>query len=343
MTESQQSSLIAVEDLVVEFHTEGGVVRAVNGVSFAIPRSGTLALIGESGCGKSVTSLALLNLVRPPGRIAGGTITYTGADGTARQTTDWKPGSEQMRRFRGADVAMIFQEPMTSFDPLFTVGEQIIETVQAHQPRIGAGKAREIAIDMLRKVRLPNPETLVDRYPHQLSGGMRQRVMIAMALCCGPRLLIADEPTTALDVTTESQILDLLRQLQGEMDMAMLFVTHDLAIASEIADEIAVMYLGYVVERGPTAEVLSHPSHPYTLALLASIPKLDDEPGGRLNAIRGMVPNPDEMPSGCPFHTRCDAFMPGLCDQRMPELYHCGNGHQARCFLVDPEFGRAGA
>jgi len=340
MQQAQSSPLIAVDDLVVEFHTEGGVVRAVNGVSFAIPRGGTLALIGESGCGKSVTSLALLNLVRPPGRITGGTITYTDPEGRALQTTDWKPNSERMRKFRGADVAMIFQEPMTSFDPLFTVGEQIVETLHAHLPHIGRGKARDIAIEMLRKVRLPNPETLVDRYPHQLSGGMRQRVMIAMALCCGPRLLIADEPTTALDVTTESQILDLLRQLQGEMEMAVLFITHDLAVASEIANEIAVMYLGYVVESGATDDVLGNPSHPYTRALLASIPKLDDEPGGRLNAVRGMVPTPDEMPSGCPFHTRCDAFMPGLCDRRMPQLYPCGDGHQARCFLVDPELER---
>ncbi|WDR05538.1 ABC transporter ATP-binding protein [Devosia rhodophyticola] len=337
MTEPNVSPLLSVDDLVVEFHTEGGVVRAVNGVSFAIEKGATLALIGESGCGKSVTSLALLNLVRPPGKIASGTITYTGDDAEARLITDWKSSSEQMRQFRGAEVAMIFQEPMTSFDPLFTIGEQIVEMVLAHRPKTSRSAARDIAIDMLGLVRLPQPEVLIDRYPHQLSGGMRQRVMIAMALCCGPNLLIADEPTTALDVTTESQILDLLRQLQSELGMAMLFITHDLAVASEVADDIAVMYLGYVVERGAAADVLSSPSHPYTRALLDSLPKIDTDPASRLNAIKGMVPTPDEMPRGCPFHTRCREAMPGLCDQRLPELYACGQGHQARCFLVDPQ------
>jgi peptide/nickel transport system ATP-binding protein len=245
-----------------------------------------------------------------------------------------------MRQFRGSEVAMIFQEPMTSFDPLFTIGEQIVEMILSHGARTSRREARAHAIEMLGRVRLPQPEGLVDRYPHQLSGGMRQRVMIAMALCCGPSLLIADEPTTALDVTTESQILDLLRELQRELGMAMLFITHDLAVASEVADEIAVMYLGYVVERGTAADVLANPAHPYTRALLESIPKLDEEPGGRLNAIRGMVPTPDEMPPGCPFHTRCREFMPGLCDRRMPELYVAGEGHESRCFLVDPELER---
>jgi oligopeptide/dipeptide ABC transporter ATP-binding protein len=332
--------LVEVDDLRIEFRTEGGIIHAVNGVSFAIASGKTLALIGESGCGKSVTSLAMLNLVRPPGRISSGSINFNGS-GARQDIVAWKPNSEPMRRFRGASVAMIFQEPMTSFDPLFTMGEQITEMVRAHQPKIDAAGARAIAVDMLRRVRLPNPETLVDRYPHQLSGGMRQRVMIAMALCCGPQLLIADEPTTALDVTTESQILDLLRQLQDEFGMAMLFVTHDLAVASEMADEIAVMYLGYIVEQGPAAEVLRNPSHPYTQALLNSIPKIDDEPAGRLQAVRGMVPTPDEMPSGCPFRTRCDSFMPGLCDRRLPELYDIGDAHAARCFLVDPAFERA--
>ncbi len=334
---AEHTPLIEVDDLRIEFRTEGGVVHAVNGVSFAIEPGKTLALIGESGCGKSVTSLAMLNLVRPPGRISGGSITFA-ADGQRQDIVGWKPSSERMRQFRGGSVAMIFQEPMTSFDPLFTVGEQIIEMVRAHRPGLDGKAARAIAVEMLRKVRLPNPETLADRYPHQLSGGMRQRVMIAMALCCGPQLLIADEPTTALDVTTESQILDLLRELQDELGMAMLFITHALAVASEMADEIAVMYLGYIVEQGPAAEILAHPSHPYTRALLDSIPKIDDEPAGRLKTVRGMVPTPDEMPSGCPFRTRCDFFMPGVCDQRLPELYRAGEGHLARCFLIDPAF-----
>jgi oligopeptide/dipeptide ABC transporter ATP-binding protein len=340
LARTKATPFVEVEDLKIEFRTEGGIVRAVNGVSFVIEPGKTLALIGESGCGKSVTSLAMLNLVRPPGRISGGAITVA-VDGQRENVVAWKPLSERMRQFRGGSVAMIFQEPMTSFDPLFTVGEQIVEMLRAHRPGIDTKTARASAVDMLRKVRLPNPETLVDRYPHQLSGGMRQRVMIAMALCCGPQLLIADEPTTALDVTTESQILDLLRQLQEEMGMAMLFITHDLAVASEMADEIAVMYLGYIVEQGPAAEVLNNPSHPYTQALLDSIPKIDDEPTGRLKAVRGMVPTPDEMPSGCPFRTRCDYFIPGVCDRRLPDLYPVSTDHTARCVLVDPQFESA--
>jgi oligopeptide/dipeptide ABC transporter ATP-binding protein len=331
----EHKPLIEVEDLRIEFRTEGGIVHAVNGVSFAIEPRKTLALIGESGCGKSVTSLAMLNLVRPPGRISSGSINFA-VDGLRQNIVDWKPNAERMRQFRGGSVAMIFQEPMTSFDPLFTVGEQIIETIRAHRPGLDSKAARAVAIEMLRKVRLPNPGTLADRYPHQLSGGMRQRVMIAMALCCGPQLLIADEPTTALDVTTESQILDLLRELQDELGMAILFITHALAVASEMADEIAVMYLGYIVEQGPATEVLANPQHPYTKALLDSIPKIDDEPAGRLKTVRGMVPTPDEMPSGCPFRTRCDFFMPGICDKQLPTLYRTGENHLARCFLVDP-------
>ncbi|HZY51433.1 MAG TPA: ABC transporter ATP-binding protein [Devosia sp.] len=338
--ENAPKPLVEVDDLRIEFRTEGGTVRAVNGVSFTIEAGRTLALIGESGCGKSVTSLAMLNLVRPPGRISGGSINFV-ADGQRENIVRWKPSSERMRQFRGSSVAMIFQEPMTSFDPLFTVGEQIVEMIRAHRPGTDGKAARALAVEMLRKVRLPNPETLADRYPHQLSGGMRQRVMIAMALCCGPKLLIADEPTTALDVTTESQILDLLRELQDELGMAMLFVTHALAVASELADEIAVMYLGHIVEQGPAAAVLANPSHPYTKALLDSIPKIDDEPTGRLKTVRGMVPTPDETPSGCPFRTRCDFFMPGLCDRQLPALYETGENHFARCFLVDPSRGGA--
>jgi peptide/nickel transport system ATP-binding protein len=235
---------------------------------------------------------------------------------------------------------MIFQEPMTSFDPLYTVGEQIIETLVAHKRGLSRAEARAQAIEMLAKVRLPSPEILVDRYPHQLSGGMRQRVMIAMALSCGPKLLIADEPTTALDVTTESQILDLLQNLQQELGMAVMFITHDLAVASEMADEVVVMYLGYVVERGPTDEVLNNPQHPYTQALLDSVPRIDADSKERLRAIEGMVPTPDQMPRGCPFHTRCRHFIPGVCDAALPPLYPAGTDHEARCVLVAPDFAR---
>jgi len=340
----RSTPLISVKGLVTEFKAEAGLVRAVNGIDFEIPAGGTIAVLGESGCGKSVTGLSLLNLVRHPGSIAGGRITYYG-NGAEQpvEITSLKPTSEAMRRLRGAEMAMIFQEPMTSFDPLFTVGEQIIETLLVHYPKLTRPEARQRAIEMLGKVRMPSPELMVDRYPHQLSGGMRQRVMIAMALSCNPKLLIADEPTTALDVTTESQILDLLRDLQAELGMAIMFITHDLAVASEMADEVIVMYLGYVVEKGPVAETLQRPRHPYTQALLDSIPKLGAPPGERLKAIAGMVPTPDQMPSGCPFHTRCPVAIPGVCNVRLPELYDCGPAHQARCVLVDPAFQGAAA
>jgi peptide/nickel transport system ATP-binding protein len=328
--------LIQVSGLITEFRSDGGSFRAVNGIDFAIPRGGTLAVLGESGCGKSVTGLSLLNLVRHPGAIVGGTITYHPSDGSSVEITALPPTSDAMRKLRGAEMAMIFQEPMTSFDPLFTVGEQIIETILVHEPRLRRPEARQRAIEMLAKVRMPSPEVMIDRYPHQLSGGMRQRVMIAMALSCGPKLLIADEPTTALDVTTESQILDLLKSLQEEMGMAIMFITHDLAVASEMADEVVVMYLGYVVEQGPVDDVLMAPRHPYTQALLNSVPKLGDDPNTKLNAISGMVPTPDQMPSGCPFHTRCPHFIPGTCDTQLPDLRIAGPGHRARCVLVDP-------
>ncbi len=327
--------LVNVRGLVAEFKTEGGVVRALNGIDFSIPPGRTLAVLGESGCGKSVTAQCLLNLVRAPGRISAGTIHYTGS-GVPVNIAALSPTSEAMRKLRGAEIAMIFQEPMTSFDPLFTVGEQITEMLHAHDRTLTKSAARARAIAMLGRVRLPSPELIFDRYPHQLSGGMRQRVMIALALSCGPKLLIADEPTTALDVTTESQILDLLRQLQGELGMSIMFITHDLGVASEMADEVIVMYLGYVVEQGPAARVLTTPAHPYTRALLDSIPKLGDPPGGRLNAIKGMVPTPDQMPPGCPFHTRCAMVIPGLCDRVLPPLYPTGDGCLSRCHLNAP-------
>jgi len=337
----ETTPLISVEGLVTEFRTEGGLVRAVNGIDFTIPRGGTLAVLGESGCGKSVTGLSLLNLIRPPGGIAGGRITYYGMEGGKPvEITSLPPTSEAMRKLRGSEIGMIFQEPMTSFDPLYTVGEQIIETLMAHKRGLSRAAARAQAIEMLAKVRLPSPEILVDRYPHQLSGGMRQRVMIAMALSCGPKLLIAEEPTTALDVTTESQILDLLQNLQQELGMAVMFITHDLAVASEMADEVVAMYLGYVVERGPVEDVLNNPSHPYTQALLESVPRLDADSKERLRTIEGMVPTPDQMPRGCPFHTRCRHFMPGICDTALPPLYAAGPDHEARCVLVAPDFAK---
>ncbi len=327
--------LVDVRGLVVEFKTESGKVRALNGIDFAIARGRTLAVLGESGCGKSVTAQCILNLVRHPGSITAGSITYSGS-GSPVNIAALPPTSEAMRRMRGPEIGMIFQEPMTSFDPLFTVGEQIIETLQAHDRKLPRAAARELVIAMLGRVRLPSPELIVDRYPHQLSGGMRQRVMIALALSCGPKLLIADEPTTALDVTTESQILDLLRQLQAELGMSIMFITHDLGVASEMADAVVVMYLGHIVEQGPADQVLTNPAHPYTRALMNSVPKFGTAAGDRLQAIKGMVPTPDQMPTGCPFHTRCDAVMPGLCDRVLPDLWPSGTERFSRCHLSAP-------
>jgi peptide/nickel transport system ATP-binding protein/glutathione transport system ATP-binding protein len=332
------SALLSVENLHVGFGRDPRANEVVRGISFSLAAAQTLAIVGESGSGKSVTALSINRLVDyGGGRITAGNISLQLGDGSAVDVVN--AAERDMVDIRGRDIGMIFQEPMTSLNPVHTVGAQIEEAFRLSRG-LGGRAAREAARQALERVRIPDAASRLKYYPHQLSGGMRQRVMIAMALCCGPSLLIADEPTTALDVTTESQILDLLRELQRELGMAMLFITHDLAVASEVADEIAVMYLGYVVERGAAADVLGQPSHPYTRALLDSIPKLGETAGGRLNAIRGMVPTPDEMPPGCPFHTRCREFMPGLCDRRLPELYVAGEGHESRCFLIDPELER---
>jgi peptide/nickel transport system ATP-binding protein len=289
------TSVLEVRDLVTEFATEAGTVRAVDGVSFDIPARGTLGVVGESGCGKSVTALSIMRLVTsPPGRIASGTIRY--GDRDLLQL----PAAE-MRAIRGNRIAMIFQEPMTSLNPVFTVGDQIGEAVRLHQ-RKSRKEGRAAAIEMLQLVGIPSPEERVDAYPHQLSGGMRQRVMIAMALACKPDLLIADEPTTALDVTIQAQILDLLRQLQRDLGMSILLITHDLGVVAETCDEVVVMYAGRVVERAPTEALFDHPRHHYTAGLLRSVPNGTHE---RLQEIPGMVPALDALPVGCKFVDRC--------------------------------------
>ena len=327
--------LLEVQDLKTHFFTQRGVVRAVNGVSFAIRRGQALGVIGESGCGKSITSLSILRLLQKPGKIVDGKISYHGLDqsnGQPVEITTLDPDSAQMRAIRGGQIAMIFQEPMTSLDPVYTIGNQIVEGILCHR-EVSQTEAREIAREMLKRVNMPDPQRILDSYPHQLSGGMRQRAMIAMALACGPSLLIADEPTTALDVTTEAQILELLRDLQSDFGMAIMYITHNLGVVAEMVDEAIVMYLGKVVERAPVEILLNDPKHPYMQALLRSIPRLGQKSTARLDAISGMVPSPFAIPSGCAFHPRCPHFMPGVCDVKEPPVIELGPGHAVNCFL----------
>jgi peptide/nickel transport system ATP-binding protein len=334
MFASMAEALLEIRDLVTEFRTEHGVVRAVDGVSFEIPRRSTLGVVGESGCGKSVTALSVMRLIAdPPGRIAGGHIQYDGKDLLALP-------EDEMRAIRGNRIAMIFQEPMTSLNPVFTVGEQVAEAVRLHQKKKRA-EAMQVAIEMFRVVGIPSPEERVHAYPHQLSGGMRQRVMIAMALACRPDLLIADEPTTALDVTIQAQILDLLRQLQAELGMAILLITHDLGVVAETCAEVVVMYAGRVVERAATADLFAAPRHHYTAGLLRSVPSYGEHPGhpyregvherGRLQEIKGMVPPLWALPTGCTFADRCPAVQ-ARCRAEVPPLERVG-ASMVRCFF----------
>ncbi len=318
--------LLQVQDLETHFHTDEGTARAVAGVSFSVDEQETLGIVGESGCGKSVTALSILRLIPdPPGRIEGGKVIF--------QNRDLLSISErEMRRIRGNEIAMIFQEPMTSLNPVYTVGEQIGEVLRLHR-EMSREEARGRAIEMLRRVRIPDPEQRVEEYPHLLSGGQRQRVMIAMALACDPALLIADEPTTALDVTVQAQILDLLRQLQGELGMAIILITHDLAVIAEMAHRVVVMYAGIVAESGTVEQIFDGPNHPYTEGLKAAIPKLGEKVD-RLSTIPGTVPSPYEEIVGCPFQNRCPYVM-DICRREFPALYRLEPGHEARCFLYD--------
>ena len=317
--------ILEVNDLKTYFGTDDGVVKAVDGVSFHINRGETLAVVGESGSGKSVTSLSIMRLIAtPPGRIAGGEMLFEGQDLV-------KKSESEMRKIRGNDISMIFQEPMTSLNPVYTVGDQIAEAIQLHQKK-NRSQAMKLAAEMLDLVGIPEPGKRVHNYPHQMSGGMRQRVMIAMALSCGPKLLIADEPTTALDVTIQAQILDLMRQLQREIGMSILFITHDLGVVAEIADRVVVMYAGRAVEEGDVREIFAKPQMPYTLGLMNSIPRVDRAAlhQDRLAAIPGNVPNPLYLPPGCAFHPRC-AFVQDKCKEAIPPLEDTGGGHMVRC------------
>jgi peptide/nickel transport system ATP-binding protein len=350
------NNLLEIKDLKTQFFTDDGIVRAVDGVSFDLERGKITCIVGESGCGKSITARSILQIVDPPGRVVEGKIlfhrTARGIDALATGNGDRRysapamsassevidlaaldPRGPKIREIRGKDIAMIFQEPMTSLSPIHTIGDQISEVILLHMP-ITKEEAKERTIEMLRRVGIPRPADRFGAYTFQLSGGMRQRAMIAMALSCSPSLLIADEPTTALDVTTQAQILDLMLELKAEFGMSILFITHDLGVVAEMADDVVVMYLGTVAEKGDVDSIFHNPKHPYTQALLRSIPKLGLRASGqRLNSIQGMVPDPYNRPAGCPYHPRCDQFMAGICDQIVPPPIAVEGEREVRCLL----------
>lgn len=320
--------LLRIEGLRTVFRSMAGDIPAVDGVDIEVPKGRTLGIVGESGCGKSVLSLSVMRLVARPGRIAAGRIMFEGRDLLALDEAS-------MRGMRGADLAMIFQEPLTSLNPVHKIGFQITEAMRAHDPKASAQLLKARAIAALKRVRIPAPERRFDEYPHQLSGGMRQRVMIAMALSCQPKLLIADEPTTALDVTIQAQILDLLRELQAEFGMSIILITHDLGVIAEMADEVAVMYAGRIVERASASRLFEDPQHPYTIGLLGSVPRLDEE-RETLLAIEGSVPPPFALPAGCRFHPRCP-FAEDACTKEVPALKSIQPGHAVACFRAPIE------
>ncbi len=321
-TASEPAPLLDVRNLVTAFRTDDGPVRAVDDVSFAVAPGRTLAIVGESGCGKSVTALSLMRLIDSNGQVESGSIRLEGEELL-------KLSVKEMRRIRGNRISMIFQEPMTALNPVVTVGKQIIEVFRIHRD-LTRGEARQAAIDALRTVRIPDPERRVDEYPFQMSGGMRQRVMIAMALACEPRLLIADEPTTALDVTIQAQILKLMKQLQRERGTSILFITHDLGVVAEVADDVLIMYAGRVVERGSVHQIFENPAHPYTQGLMASIPSLDSDRATKLATIEGTVPGLRDLPTGCRFHPRCK-HAADLCRREHPAMSAVGEAHDAAC------------
>ncbi len=322
------TALLQIEDVRTVFRGEKGDVPAVDGVSLSVERGKTLGIVGESGCGKSMLSLSVMRLVPPPGRVAHGRVLFEGRDLLTLPASG-------MRAMRGNRIAMIFQEPMTSLNPVYTVGDQITEAMRAHDRGLSRAALKARAIAALDRVRIPSAARRFDDYPHQMSGGMRQRVMIAMALSCDPDLLIADEPTTALDVTVQAQILDLLRDLQKQSGMAIILITHDLGVVAEMADEVAVMYAGRVVERTGGTAIFDDPQHPYTLGLLGSIPKIEED-RTRLLAIEGTVPAPFDLPAGCRFHPRC-VFRAEACTQVDPPLRELGPDHRAACIRAPVE------
>jgi len=333
--EGADDLLLSVKDLQVHFFTDEGVARAVDGVTLSVRRGSFLAIVGESGCGKTVTAYSILRLIQEPGRIVGGRIELFPKDGTRIDVTELTEDSEELYSVRGGTASMIFQEPMTALSPVHTIGNQICEAILLHQ-EVSEEEARRQAIEMLSKVGIPGPETRIDLYPHELSGGMRQRAVIAMALACNPELLIADEPTTALDVTIQAQILQLLKTLQRDLQTSVLLITHDLGVVAQTAEEVAVMYLGRVVEQADVRTVMKSPRHPYTTALLQSLPATKTGREQRLASIEGSVPSVTRIPAGCAFHPRCPHAKPGVCDiGDPPMLESVESGHTVACFRVD--------
>jgi peptide/nickel transport system ATP-binding protein len=332
----QNKPLLSVRNLKTQYFTEEGVVKAVEGASFDLHMGRTLGIVGESGCGKTVTAKSILRLIEKSGKIVEGEIIYRRGLGTEDEVeidlVQLEANGPLMRSIRGGEISLIFQEPMTSFSPVYTIGAQIVEAIRLHQ-QLGKKQAHDLGVDLLRRVGVPLPEQRMTEYSHQLSGGLRQRAMVAMALSCDPVLLIADEPTTAVDVTTQAQILDLLRELQQASGMAVMFITHNLGVIAELADEVMVMYLGLVAERAPVDELFHAAKHPYTQALLRSIPGIKSRPREKLPAIVGAIPHPIDRPSGCPFHPRCAFHMPGMCDKHIPTLREVADGQEASCFL----------
>src|SRR5215210_2841793 len=317
-------NILEVKNLGTHFYTRAGTVRAVDDVSFAIPRGSTLALVGESGSGKSVTSLSIMRLVPPPGKIASGEILFNGLNLMTL-------GDDEMRALRGRDIAMIFQDPMTSLNPVYTVGDQISEAIEMHE-RVTRRQAWAKTVEMMQRVKIPDAERRAKDYPHQLSGGMRQRVMIAMALSCNPKLIIADEPTTALDVTIQAQILDLMRTLQSERDTGVILITHSMGVVAGMADRVQVMYAGHIVESASTEEIFANPRHPYTVGLLKSIPRLDSTRKEKLEPIRGLPPDLIDLPDMCPFVPRCN-YAREKCEQKNPPLLEVNPGHWSACWF----------
>lgn len=326
--------LLSVRGLKTHFFTDEGIVRAVDGVDFDLKRGSTLGIVGESGCGKSISAKSVLQIVEQPGRIVDGEIHYNGArdSGGSVNLLDFEPTSAEMRAVRGGEISMIFQEPMTSFSALHTFGNQIDEALKLHTD-LDKGERFEVSVDWLDRVGIPNPRQRMNEYPFRFSGGQLQRAMIAMALCTNPRVLIADEPTTALDVTTQAQILELLLRMQEEHGMSILFITHDLGVIAEIADDVTVMYLGKVVENGPVFSFFDEPKHPYSRALLASIPTMHTGTRQRLPSVSGSIPHPQNRPSGCAFHPRCESYMNGTCEVAEPQLQRLDATHEVSCFL----------
>jgi peptide/nickel transport system ATP-binding protein len=328
-TPHSYENVLEINELRTSFFTKDLEVKAVDGVTYALPKGKTLGVVGESGSGKSITALSILQLIEEPGEIVGGEIKFKGENLLGKTEAE-------MRKVRGNEISMIFQEPMTSLNPTYTVGQQIGESYKVHQG-LGKKEARERSIEMLKLVGIPSPEKRIDQYPHELSGGMRQRVMIAMALACNPELLIADEPTTALDVTIQAQILDLMNDLQDRLGMGILLITHDLGVVAETCDYVAVMYAGKIVEYADVETIFNDPQHPYTVGLMNSIPPSDQDIEGDLPIIKGTVPSPNEMPTGCRFAPRCP-FATDLCRNNLPDLETDEDGNQIRCWIYSDEW-----